>query len=240
MLDEDALEEMIRRQQASDDEPAPAAQLTEESDEFEVYERPQAEPAAETAPPEQVPRNEPAPAQATPAPPAPQPSAQAAPRAPQVLPTTHDPAGTPVATPPAPPGGDGPRLAIVQCQFNQQITDVMAQRAAERAQATGCTVTRTVQCPGVYDAPFVARMLADHGDVDAIVVVGVVIKGDTDHDQVITHATARSLQQVALAEDLPVGLGIIGPGMSWAEAEARIGNAAHAVDAALAMIRLST
>jgi len=123
----------------------------------------------------------------------------------------------------------------VQAMFNHEITDVMAERAVARAQATGCTISHRTTVPGVYDLPLAVQQLARRDDVDAIVVVGVVVKGETQHDLVIAQATATTLQQVSLQTGKPLGFGVTGPGMTWEQAQARVGNVDHAVDAAVAL-----
>ena len=147
----------------------------------------------------------------------------------------------PPATPPQPSpapsvaahGDDRPRLALVQADFNLDITDMMADWASRHARTLGATVAHHVHVPGVYDLPLTAKVLAGRDDVDAVVVVGCVIQGETDHDKLITQAAADGLVRVALETGKPVGFGVIGPGMSKAQAEARIGNGKHAVEAAV-------
>lgn len=142
-------------------------------------------------------------------------------------------------TPAAPSGvGDasGCRIAIVQAMFNHEITDEMAAQAIRRAQDAGAQTSHH-QVPGVYDLPLTVQHLARRKDVDAVVVIGCVIRGETKHDELITFTAAKTLQEISLATDTPVALGITGPGMTWQQAQARIGNGAHAVDAAVAMWR---
>jgi 6,7-dimethyl-8-ribityllumazine synthase len=66
-----------------------------------------------------------------------------------------------------------------------------------------------------------------------VAVLGAIISGDTDHDQVIGNAAAQGLTDVSLDRDTPVTLGIIGPGMSQDEAEARTDKGASAVQSAI-------
>jgi len=66
-------------------------------------------------------------------------------------------------------------------------------------------------------------------------VLGAIITGDTDHDQVIADAAARGLTDVSLERDTPVTFGVTGPGMSQAEAEERIGYGATAVESAISL-----
>ncbi|WP_137289883.1 6,7-dimethyl-8-ribityllumazine synthase [Natronorubrum halophilum] len=127
-------------------------------------------------------------------------------------------------------------LGLVVAEFNRPITEQMEDAALEAANAAGAEVYETVTVPGVYDAPLAADRLARLEAVDAVAVIGTVITGDTDHDQVITDATAQRLSDVSLERDTPVTLGVTGPGMSAAEARERVANAAKAVDGALDLV----
>ncbi|WP_049923143.1 6,7-dimethyl-8-ribityllumazine synthase [Halopiger djelfimassiliensis] len=124
-------------------------------------------------------------------------------------------------------------LGLVVAEFNRPITEQMEQDALEAATAAGAEVYETVHVPGAYDAPLAADRLARIEAVDAVAVVGTIITGDTDHDQVIGDATAQRLADVSLERDTPVTLGVTGPGMSAAEAHERVENAAKAVESAL-------
>ena len=75
-------------------------------------------------------------------------------------------------------------------------------------------------------------------DVDAVVIIGTVIKGDTGHDEVVANAAARAAVDLALQFDKPVALGMTGPGMTREQAFDRIDNARNAVEAAVRMVRM--
>ncbi|MDD9809102.1 MAG: 6,7-dimethyl-8-ribityllumazine synthase [Thaumarchaeota archaeon] len=88
---------------------------------------------------------------------------------------------------------------------------------------------------GTFDIPPVADALLARDDVDAVVALGAVIKGQTKHDEVISHATASALLAISVARSKPASLGITGPAMRERQAYARIRPAAErAVDAAIA------
>ncbi|WP_049925679.1 6,7-dimethyl-8-ribityllumazine synthase [Halopiger goleimassiliensis] len=124
-------------------------------------------------------------------------------------------------------------LGLVVAEFNRPITEQMEEAALEAAADDGAEVYETVHVPGAYDAPLAADRLARREAVDAVAVVGAIVTGDTDHDDVIGHATAQRLTDVSLERDTPVTLGVTGPGMSAAEARERVDNAAKAVESAL-------
>ena len=130
------------------------------------------------------------------------------------------------------------RLGLVVAQFDKSGTVIgeMERHAREQARERDTEVVATVEVPGSYDTPLAADRLARRDDIDAVAVLGAVVTGDTDHDQVIADAAARGLTDVSLDRDTPVTLGIIGPGMSRAEAEARVTYGARAVDSAVDLV----
>jgi 6,7-dimethyl-8-ribityllumazine synthase len=127
------------------------------------------------------------------------------------------------------------RLAVVASRFNPEVTDLMLDRALERAKELGLDVSLVVRVPGAFEIPLAVERLLGRSDVDGAVAVGAVIKGETLHDEVIMQAMARGLMDVGLRAGKPVGLGVTGPGMTDEQAIARIDAAARAVDAAKAM-----
>ncbi|WP_267639188.1 6,7-dimethyl-8-ribityllumazine synthase [Haloarchaeobius amylolyticus] len=127
-------------------------------------------------------------------------------------------------------------LGLVVAEFNAPVTEQMEEAAREAAASAGADIVETVYVPGAYDSPLAADRLARRDDVDAVAVLGAIVTGDTDHDQVIGHATAQKLTDVSLERDKPVTLGIIGPGMSAAEAYERVENAESAVEGAVKLV----
>ena len=128
------------------------------------------------------------------------------------------------------------RIAIIVSEFNFDVTSLMLERAKQHLEHHRAELAAEVHVPGVYDMPPAIKKLLRRKDVDGVVILGAVIKGETLHDEVITHATARSAQRLALKYDKPVGLGITGPGMTHAQAMERLDNAKNAVDAVVKML----
>jgi 6,7-dimethyl-8-ribityllumazine synthase len=127
-------------------------------------------------------------------------------------------------------------LGLVVAQFNRPITERLEERARETAAEKGATVVETVPVPGTYDAPLAADRLARRADIEAVVVLGAIVTGDTDHDRIIGHAVAESLTAVSLDRDTPVTLGVTGPGMTVEEARDRINRGADAVESAIDLV----
>ncbi|QSG07818.1 6,7-dimethyl-8-ribityllumazine synthase [Halapricum desulfuricans] len=130
------------------------------------------------------------------------------------------------------------RLGLVIGQYDKHgaVLSKMEQSARAAAGDRGAEIVETLAVPGAYDTPLAADRLARRDDIDAVVTLGVIISGDTDHDQVIGHAAAQGLTDVSLDRDTPVTLGIIGPGMSQDEAAARTHKGREAVESAIDIV----
>jgi len=127
------------------------------------------------------------------------------------------------------------RLGLVVAEFNRSVTEQMEAAARDAAADADAELVETTHVPGAYDSPLAADRLARRDDVDAVAVVGTIVTGDTDHDQVIARAAAEKLTDVSLDRDTPVTLGVTGPGMSGAEARERVEKGADAVESAVGL-----
>ncbi|HEV3113474.1 MAG TPA: 6,7-dimethyl-8-ribityllumazine synthase [Candidatus Binataceae bacterium] len=128
------------------------------------------------------------------------------------------------------------KLALVAADFNFDVTSLMLERARRHAEFLGAEVM-IVHVPGVFDMPAIIKRLLARKDIDAVVLIGAVIKGDTLHDEVIMHATAQAVAQLAAQTGKPVGFGVTGPGMTRDQAVDRIDNARNAVESAVRMLQ---
>lgn len=113
-------------------------------------------------------------------------------------------------------------IAIVTAEFNDEITSRMLEIAQEKAKSLKITVKYSCMVPGAYDMPILVDALLTKEDVDGVVTLGAIIKGQTKHDEVIANSTAKSLTELSLKHKKPVSLGISGPGMQERHAYARI------------------
>lgn len=129
------------------------------------------------------------------------------------------------------------RLGLVVARFNAAITERMEESARAAAAEAGADIVETLVVPGAYDTPLAADRLARRDDVDAVAALGAIVTGETDHDQVIGHATARGLTDVSLERDTPVTLGITGPDMSAEQARDRVAYGTRAVESAIRMAK---
>jgi 6,7-dimethyl-8-ribityllumazine synthase len=112
-------------------------------------------------------------------------------------------------------------LAIVVSEFNSEITFKMLERARDHADKVGAKVSYVLYVPGTFDMPLVVERLLKKKNVDAIVTLGAVIKGDTRHDDIVAENAARLIADLSLKHGKPVALGITGPGMTIEQARER-------------------
>ncbi|NPA69978.1 MAG: 6,7-dimethyl-8-ribityllumazine synthase [Crenarchaeota archaeon] len=130
------------------------------------------------------------------------------------------------------------RLGIVVSEFNYDVTYIMLQKAISHARFLGAEITYIVKVPGTFDTPIAAYELAQKDDVDAIVVLGAVIQGETKHDEVVANQAARKLLDISIQFRKPVTLGIIGPGATRLQAMERAEEySRRAVEAAVKLAR---
>ncbi len=86
--------------------------------------------------------------------------------------------------------------------------------------------------PGSHELPVATARLLQRDDIDGVAVLGAVITGGTDHDAVIAHNVSKQLLELSCDHGKPVGFGVIGPNVSWAQVTQRTEEyAAGAVDA---------
>lgn len=128
-------------------------------------------------------------------------------------------------------------LGLVVAEFNRHITEQMEQAARDTADELDVEIRDVRHVPGAYDTPLAADRLARRKDIDAVAVLGTIITGDTDHDQVIANACAQGLTDVSLSRDTPVAFGVTGPGMTAEEARDRVDKGAETVESAVALTR---
>ena len=105
------------------------------------------------------------------------------------------------------PRSEGLRLAIVATRWHAKITDNLLARALEAAAKAGVLEPTVVRVAGAVELPVVVQALArDH---DAVVALGVVIRGGTPHFEYVCDAVTAGLTRVALDESTPVGNGVL-------------------------------
>ena len=130
------------------------------------------------------------------------------------------------------------RFAIAVATFYEDLAERLV-AGAQRALGGGADV---YEVPGAFELPVVAKLLAESGRYDAVVCLGAVIRGETDHYDYVCGEAARGIQDVQLATGIPCGFGVLTCD-TYEQALARSGegkrdSGAHAAGAVLAVLRI--
>lgn len=100
------------------------------------------------------------------------------------------------------------RVAVVAARWNSHITDALLDGALRGLGAAGVTDPYVCRVPGAFELSVVAAELAQAG-YDAVVALGVVIRGGTPHFEYVCSAATDGLNRVAIDHGVPVGFGLL-------------------------------
>ncbi|MGH8377664.1 MAG: 6,7-dimethyl-8-ribityllumazine synthase [Gammaproteobacteria bacterium] len=136
----------------------------------------------------------------------------------------------------------GARVAIVAARFNGFVVDKLLDAALGILRTQGVRVENLtlVRVPGAFEIPLAVKRLAASGEIDAVIALGAVIRGETPHFDYVAGECIRGLQQVALDTRVPVAFGVLTCD-TVEQALARAGGAAgnKGKDAALAALEMA-
>ena len=107
-----------------------------------------------------------------------------------------------------PGNGRGLRLLILQSHFNDSVVAGLSLGALEYTAEVGASAEVQI-VPGAFELPLIAQTAAFTGRYDAIVALGAVIKGETDHYDHIARESARGIMQASLTTGVPVAFGVL-------------------------------
>lgn len=107
----------------------------------------------------------------------------------------------------APPDAAGIRLAVAAARWHGEISESLLHRAVATAAECGIPAPTVLRVPGAFELPIAAADLA--ADHDAVVALGVVIRGGTPHFDYVCAAATNGLLRVSLDSGRPVGFGLL-------------------------------
>lgn len=105
--------------------------------------------------------------------------------------------------------GSGLTVGIVSARWNIEVVDRLLDGATRGLASAGVTDVRHETVPGAYELPFGALLMAERGEVDAIVVLGAVIRGETTHYELVASECGRGIMDVQLTTKIPIGFGVL-------------------------------
>ena len=135
----------------------------------------------------------------------------------------------------------GYRFAVVVSRWNDRLTSKLAAGALEALTECGAAAgdVETIYVPGAFELPLACLRSAQSGRFDAVIALGVVIRGDTPHFDYVAGEAARGIMQVSLETRTPVLFGVI-TADNIEQAEARSGEKADnkGYEAALSAVEM--
>jgi 6,7-dimethyl-8-ribityllumazine synthase len=136
------------------------------------------------------------------------------------------------------------RVVIIAARFNAVLVDQLIAGATQAWSDHGGTEAHLLieRVPGAFELPLVAKLFAASGEVDAVVALGCVIRGDTPHFDYVAGECARGLMDAGLSTGIPVIFGVLTT-ETQAQAEeradvARMNKGRESMEAALEMMEL--
>ena len=99
------------------------------------------------------------------------------------------------------------RILIISTSWNQEIIDVMKEDAISNLQKYNVNKIDSIEVPGAFELSQAAEKFIE--SYDAVLALGIIIKGETYHFEVLAHETARSLSQVSISNKKPVIFGVL-------------------------------
>lgn len=102
-------------------------------------------------------------------------------------------------------------FGVVCAQWNREITHTLFNECTKSLNKLGAqdNKIRTAFVPGTYELPSAAKFMLSYHDCDAIIALGCVIKGETEHDRFINEAVSTGLMQLGLMSNVPCIFGVL-------------------------------
>jgi 6,7-dimethyl-8-ribityllumazine synthase len=135
------------------------------------------------------------------------------------------------------------RVALGVARFYTELADKLEEGARAALDQAGVSSVESFSVPGAFELPLVAKYAAESGRFDAVVCLGAVIRGETDHYDYVCGAAADGIARVSLDTGVPCSFGVLTVD-TMEQALARVAGGAkrdsgrHAVEAVLAALEV--
>jgi 6,7-dimethyl-8-ribityllumazine synthase len=135
------------------------------------------------------------------------------------------------------------RVALCVARFYTELADRLEAGARAELAREGIEEADRFDVPGSFELPLIAKFAAQSGRYDAVVCLGAVIRGETDHYDYVCAETARGIQSVSLETGIPCGFGVLtvdtmGQALARVQGGDKRDTGAHAVEAVLAALKV--
>ena len=125
------------------------------------------------------------------------------------------------------------KIAIIKAKFNYEITEEMENLAIDRLKELGVKNISSYEVPGSYELPYAANKVIDN--YDGAIVIGCLIKGETDHYEYISNSVWQAIHYVIIESKKPIIFGVLTV-KNYDQAKARIKNSITYAENAIEVI----
>ena len=125
------------------------------------------------------------------------------------------------------------RIAVVCGSFHKDEIERMLEYAKDQASKESLTITDVVWVPGAMEVPLAVDRLLANEEINGVACLGIIEKGQTQHGLAMGQAVIKTIIELQLVHEKPVGLGIIGPGAETEHIEPRLEPHARAAVSAI-------
>lgn len=103
------------------------------------------------------------------------------------------------------------KIALVTARWHDEITGHLTEGAFQKLTEHGILADNIlkVEVPGAFELPQATKMVLTHKNIHAVICLGCVIKGETNHDEYINHAVAQGLTRLSISSGKPVIMGVL-------------------------------
>jgi 6,7-dimethyl-8-ribityllumazine synthase len=106
-------------------------------------------------------------------------------------------------------GSDDARVALCVATFYSELAEKLESGARGILEEAGIRRVDRFEVPGAFELPVIAKYAAESGRYEAVVCLGAVIRGETDHYDYVCAEAARGVQDVQLETGVPCGFGVL-------------------------------
>ncbi|MBU04343.1 MAG: 6,7-dimethyl-8-ribityllumazine synthase [Euryarchaeota archaeon] len=104
------------------------------------------------------------------------------------------------------------KIGIICTSFHKEEMEKMLHYATEESISNGFEIAVLKWVPGVMEIPLTIDRMITENNLEGIVTLGIIEEGETQHGLVMGHVVINSIINLQLEYNIPIGLGIIGPG----------------------------
>jgi 6,7-dimethyl-8-ribityllumazine synthase len=101
------------------------------------------------------------------------------------------------------------RVALCVARFYVELADKLEEGAKAALDEAGISETERFDVPGAFELPLIAKYAAESGRFAAVVCLGAVIRGETDHYDYVSSAASQGISRVQLETGVPCGFGVL-------------------------------